>query len=225
MRKRMGLPLTLIWSPNWMRWPMWAGSLLTEIRPSMMSCSISSREPRPACASTLCSLGVSACGNSTRLGGAASALSACGVELAGDHVGEADRHGGRLGRRACRGTARRSSSSSSSSLAPRPPRRRPGRHRAGVRGPRSGGPPPARQAGVSLASTSSVVGAEPRQAEVRSCFRSRQLAPHRRRRLRPRVGRIRRGGRRPLFAVRLRIAFDGQAGLRLGDCRPAQPSS
>ena len=69
MRKRIGLPLTLIWSPNWMRWPMWAGSLLTEMRPSMMSCSISSREPRPAWASTLCSLGVSACGDSTRLGG------------------------------------------------------------------------------------------------------------------------------------------------------------
>jgi hypothetical protein len=33
MRTRIGLPLTLIWSPNWMRWPMWAGSLLTEIRP------------------------------------------------------------------------------------------------------------------------------------------------------------------------------------------------
>ena len=75
MRTRIGLPLTLIWSPNWMRWPMWAGSLLTEIRPSVISCSISRREPRPAWASTLCSLGVSGWGDSTRLAPAGSAAS------------------------------------------------------------------------------------------------------------------------------------------------------
>ena len=67
MRTRSGLPLTLTWSPYWMRWPMCAGSLLTEMRPSRINCSISRREPSPACASTLCSLGVSACGSSTRL--------------------------------------------------------------------------------------------------------------------------------------------------------------
>ena len=70
-RKRTGLPFTLTWSPNWMRWPICAGSLLTEIRPSRISCSISSREPRPAWASTLCSLGASTCGASTRLVGCA----------------------------------------------------------------------------------------------------------------------------------------------------------
>ncbi len=67
MRTRIGLPLTLTVSPNWMRWPMWAGSALTEIRPSSISCSISSRDPRPAWASTLCNFGVSGWGNNTRL--------------------------------------------------------------------------------------------------------------------------------------------------------------
>ena len=39
------------------------------MRPSNMSCSISRRDPMPACANTLCSLGVSAMAESTRLGG------------------------------------------------------------------------------------------------------------------------------------------------------------
>src|SRR5207253_3595808 len=49
---------------------------LTEMRPSMISCSISRRDPRPACARTLCSLGVSGWGASTRLSAVASP-SAC----------------------------------------------------------------------------------------------------------------------------------------------------
>ena len=46
---------------------MCAGSLFTVMRPSRINCSISKREPMPAWASTLCSLGVSAKGASTRL--------------------------------------------------------------------------------------------------------------------------------------------------------------
>ena len=46
---------------------MCAGSPLTVMRPSRISCSMSRREPMPACASTLCSLGASGSGASTRL--------------------------------------------------------------------------------------------------------------------------------------------------------------
>ena len=51
-----------------MRWPTWAASSLTEIRPSAIKRSISRREPKPACASTLCNLGASGCGGNTRFG-------------------------------------------------------------------------------------------------------------------------------------------------------------
>jgi len=60
-----------------------------------MSCSISSREPRPACASTLWSLGESASAQQHALERRHLGAFLVGVELAGDHVGEADR----LGRR------------------------------------------------------------------------------------------------------------------------------
>ncbi len=66
MRILSGLPLTRIWSPGWMRCPRCAGSPLTDTRPSWISSSISRREPMPPCASTLCSLGASGEGASTR---------------------------------------------------------------------------------------------------------------------------------------------------------------
>ena len=62
MRSRTGLPLTSTRSPNEMRWPVCAGSPLTVILPSAISSSMSRREPMPACASTLCSLGASGSG-------------------------------------------------------------------------------------------------------------------------------------------------------------------
>ena len=54
----MGLPLTRTWSFGATRWPIWAGSPLTDTRPATINSSISRREPMPASASTLCSLGM-----------------------------------------------------------------------------------------------------------------------------------------------------------------------
>src|SRR5574344_1194494 len=73
MRTRTGLPSSLIMSPTCTRWPTWAAALFTVRRPSAMKRSISRREPRPAWASTLCSLGDCASGCSTRLGAAGAA--------------------------------------------------------------------------------------------------------------------------------------------------------
>lgn len=73
MRTFTGWPLTRIWSRAVMRWPMCALWPLTVIWPSAINCSMSRREPMPACASTLCSLGASGIAASTRLAG-----SACG---------------------------------------------------------------------------------------------------------------------------------------------------
>ncbi|CFN82312.1 Uncharacterised protein [Bordetella pertussis] len=58
--RAIGLPLTRTWSLGATRWPMWAGSPLTDTRPATISSSISRREPIPASASTLCSLGITA---------------------------------------------------------------------------------------------------------------------------------------------------------------------
>ena len=54
------LPLTRTLSSGPMRWPTCAGSPLTLTRPATIHSSISRREPRPASASALCSLGGSA---------------------------------------------------------------------------------------------------------------------------------------------------------------------
>jgi hypothetical protein len=67
MRRRTGLPLNSTRSPNEMRWPVCAGSPLTVMRPSAIASSMSRREPTPACASTLWSLGASASGARIRL--------------------------------------------------------------------------------------------------------------------------------------------------------------
>ena len=91
MRRRTGLPLTSTRSPNEMRWPVCAGSPLTVMRPSWIGSSMSRREPTPACASTLCSLGASGSGARTRLLAISFALGLLGdfgVELAGHHLGE-----------------------------------------------------------------------------------------------------------------------------------------
>ena len=72
MRNLTVWPATWTWSPAAMRWPMCAGWPLTVIWPSAISCSMSRREPIPACASTLCSFGALGIAASTRLAGSAS---------------------------------------------------------------------------------------------------------------------------------------------------------
>ena len=71
MRSLTTRPATRTSSPNEIRWPVCATSPLTVTLPSVISCSMSRREPMPDCASTLCSLGASGSAASTRLAGIA----------------------------------------------------------------------------------------------------------------------------------------------------------
>ena len=74
IRTLTNLPLTLIWSPNCTLCPTCAGSWFTDTWPSAIRRSISMREPNPDWARTLCNLGDSAWGKSTRLSGVTSSL-------------------------------------------------------------------------------------------------------------------------------------------------------